>query len=52
MADELEDAVGTFLSDVKKAHSEYEKGYVDADATLELVMNHVEDLKETYEDEA
>jgi hypothetical protein len=50
MADELEDAVSTFLSDVDTAHGEYERGYVDADATLELVMNHVEDLREAYEE--
>ncbi|QIQ76479.1 hypothetical protein GL213_08060 [Halogeometricum borinquense] len=49
MSDELEDAVKTFLADVDAAHKEYEKGYVDADATLELVMRHVDDLRDAHE---
>lgn len=50
MADELEDAVETFLADVDAAHAEYEQGYADADATLALVMSHVGDLRDAYED--
>jgi hypothetical protein len=49
MTDELEDAVAEFLSDVDTAYGEYEQGYADADATLELVMRHVADLREEYE---
>ena len=49
MSDELEAAVKTFLDDVDTAYGEYEQGYADADATLSLVMSHVEDLRDEYE---
>ena len=49
MSDELEDAVETLLDEVETAYGEYEQGYADADATLELVMSHVEDLRDEYE---
>jgi hypothetical protein len=50
VTDDLESAVEAFLRDVDTAHGEYEQGYVDADATLSVVMSHVEELRETYED--
>lgn len=39
-----------FLDDVDAALEEYDKGYVDADATLRLVRSHVEDLREAVEE--
>lgn len=50
MSDELEAAVETFLDEVDTAYGEYEQGYADADATLTLVMSHVEELEEAYEE--
>ncbi|WP_191965447.1 MULTISPECIES: hypothetical protein [Haloferax] len=49
MSDELDDAVAQFLSDYNSAMSEYENGYVDADATLSVIDSHVEELREARE---
>ncbi|WP_396612560.1 hypothetical protein ACH9L7_04600 [Haloferax sp. S1W] len=49
MSDELDDAVAQFLSDYNRAMAEYEKGYVDADATLSVIDSHVEKLREARE---
>ncbi|WP_191967049.1 MULTISPECIES: hypothetical protein [Haloferax] len=49
MSDELDDAVAQFLSDYNSAVKEYEKGYVDADATLSVIDSHVEELREARE---
>ncbi|SEL73935.1 hypothetical protein SAMN04488691_107147 [Haloferax larsenii] len=49
MGDDLEDAVAQFLSDYNSAMSEYDKGYVDADATLSVIDSHVEALREARE---
>jgi len=45
----LDDAVGAFLRDVDAAHDDYDRGYTDADATLSVVMSHVERLREAYD---
>lgn len=47
--DELEAAVAKFLKGADKAYSEYEKGYVDADATLSVLETHLDELRETHE---
>ncbi|WP_203229116.1 hypothetical protein [Halobellus captivus] len=47
---DLDDAVAQFLRDVDAAHDDYDRGYVDADATLAVVMKHVEELRSTRED--
>jgi hypothetical protein len=52
VTDDLESAVETFLRDVDTAHGEYEQGYADADATLSVVMSHVDELREAYEESA
>ncbi|WP_191965859.1 MULTISPECIES: hypothetical protein [Haloferax] len=49
MSDELDDAVAQFLSDYNSAMSEYEKGYVDADATLSVIDAAVDELREARE---
>ncbi|AFK19364.1 MULTISPECIES: hypothetical protein [Haloferax] len=49
MSDELETAVAKFLNDYKRAMTEYEKGYADADATLSVVDSHVDELREAQE---
>ncbi|GAB6877884.1 hypothetical protein JCM17823_01580 [Halorubrum gandharaense] len=46
---ELREAVETFLADYEKAMSEYDQGYVDADATLSVLDTHVTHLKEVAE---
>ncbi|ELZ98823.1 hypothetical protein C440_00665 [Haloferax mucosum ATCC BAA-1512] len=49
MSDELEAAVTQFLNDYKRAMSEYEKGYADADATLSIIDSHVDELRDARE---
>jgi len=44
----LDDAVDAFLRDVDAAHDDYDRGYTDADATLSVVMSHVERLREAH----
>lgn len=43
---DLEDAVSEFLRDADKVYSEYEQGYMDADAALSRLENDVETLRE------
>ncbi|SDX87249.1 hypothetical protein [Halobellus clavatus] len=47
----LEATVAAVLRDVDAAYDDYERGYVDADATLSVVMTHVERLREAQADE-
>lgn len=47
--DELEDAVARFLKGADKAYSEYEQGYADADATLDVLETHLDELREAHE---
>lgn len=42
----LEDAVAEFLQDADTVYSEYDKGYMDADAALSRLENAVETLRE------
>ncbi|WP_049987440.1 hypothetical protein [Halobellus rufus] len=46
---DLDDVIEQFLRDVDAAHDDYDRGYTDADATLGVVMNHVETLREVHE---
>ena len=48
-AGDLDETVAQFLRDVDAAHDDYDRGYVDADATLSVVMTHVEELREARE---
>lgn len=41
----LEDVVDGVLDDIDAAYDDYERGYTDADATLSVVMSHVERLR-------
>lgn len=43
---ETDDAVKAFLADAEKVYSEYENGYMDADAALSLLETHLEELRE------
>ncbi|MFD1598839.1 hypothetical protein [Halobellus rarus] len=48
-AGDLDETVAQFLRDVDAAHDDYDRGYVDADATLSVVMTHVEELRAARE---
>ena len=49
--DELEDAVETFLDSAESVFDEYDDGYADADAALEVLGDHVSELRDTHEGE-
>jgi hypothetical protein len=49
--EQLRDVVEGVLSDIDAAHEDYERGYTDADATLSVVMTHVERLREAHDAE-
>ncbi|MFA1611354.1 hypothetical protein [Halobellus rubicundus] len=46
----LDDVVTEFLRDVDAAREDYDRGYTDADATLSVVLSHVDRLREAFED--
>jgi hypothetical protein len=50
MSDDLREAVEQFLDDVDGTLDEYDKGYADADATLRVLRDHLDDLRETAEE--
>jgi hypothetical protein len=45
---ELEDHVEEFLDDADYVLSEYEQGYMDADAALSVLEGHIGDLREGF----
>ncbi|MFB6107324.1 MAG: hypothetical protein ABEJ82_00585 [Haloplanus sp.] len=51
MAD-LEASVETFLDSAERVYDEYDDGYVDADAALSRLGDHVADLRDDYESDA
>lgn len=52
MTDDLADAVETFLDAADTTFEEYEKGYMHADAAVDVLESHVDALREAYEEEA
>ncbi|MFC4358852.1 hypothetical protein ACFO0N_12960 [Halobium salinum] len=48
-ADDLEAAVGAFLSDAEEVLGEYNQGYMDADAALSMLVDHMEELEDAYD---
>ena len=46
---DIEAAVDEFFDEYDAAREDYDRGYVDADATLRLVDSHVEDLRDAVE---
>jgi hypothetical protein len=48
-AEPLENVVAGVLDDIDAAYDDYDRGYTDADATLSVVMNHVERLRDARE---
>ncbi|WP_172824869.1 hypothetical protein [Halorientalis sp. IM1011] len=43
---DTDDAVETFLDESETVFEEYDQGYMDADAALERLRGHIEDLDE------
>ncbi|MEM4781414.1 MAG: hypothetical protein QXG03_07645 [Halalkalicoccus sp.] len=44
----LEDSVEEFLDDASYVLSEYEQGYMDADAALSVLEGHIDGLREEF----
>jgi hypothetical protein len=44
--DPLDEVVADVLSDVDAAYADYERGYTDADATLSVVLSHLDRLRD------
>ena len=47
---DLDDAVKEFLDKSDSALAEYDKGYADADATVQILRDHLSDLREAAEE--
>lgn len=45
----VDEAVERFLRDVDKVYGEYENGYMDADAALSVLEDHIESLRAQVE---
>ncbi|MEF8807136.1 hypothetical protein [Natronomonas sp.] len=48
---DTDEAVEEFLENADTAYGEYDQGYADADATLRRLKQHIEDLRETHEND-
>jgi hypothetical protein len=49
MSDDLADAVETFVEEAESVYDEYDEGYLDPDAALSRLGDHIADLRDTYE---
>lgn len=49
--EDLESAVGSFLSEADSAYEEYDRGYIDADATLRQMESAIEQLRTASREE-
>ena len=47
---DAEDAIQQFLRDADTVYDEYDQGYVDADAALDVLKTHVETLRAEVEE--
>ncbi|MFA9518048.1 hypothetical protein ACERIT_12655 [Halopenitus sp. H-Gu1] len=54
MSDDVDDpreAIEEFLADADVTLAEYDQGYADADATLSILEEHIETLRESLGEE-
>jgi len=52
MSDDLERAVESFVEEAETVYHEYDEGYLDPDAALSRLGDHISDLREAHEGEA
>ena len=50
-AEPLDEVVADVLDDIDAAYADYERGYTDADATLSVVMTHLDRLRDAQREE-
>lgn len=46
--DDLEAVIEEFLDDADDVYTEYDQGYMDADAALSILEGHLDDLREEF----
>lgn len=51
-SEETPEAVAEFIDAAEKIYHEYNEGYLDPDAALSRLGDHVAELRDTYEGEA
>ena len=51
MTDDTEAAVADFLDAAERVYDEYDDGYIDADAALSRLGDHVSTLRDAHEGE-
>jgi hypothetical protein len=49
MSDDLADAVETFVEEAEAVYDEYDEGYLDPDAALSRLGDHIGELRDTHE---
>ncbi|WP_327052363.1 hypothetical protein [Halomicrococcus gelatinilyticus] len=47
---DADDAIRQFLRDADTVYDEYDQGYVDADAALDVLETHIEQLRAAVEE--
>jgi hypothetical protein len=50
MSEEMPEPVAEFIENAERVFHDYDDGYVDPDAALSLLGDHVSELRDTYED--
>ncbi|SEO86098.1 hypothetical protein SAMN04487948_10625 [Halogranum amylolyticum] len=50
MSDEMPQPVATFLQNAESVYDEYDEGYIDPDAALSVLGDHITELRDSYED--
>ena len=48
---DTDEAVEEFLRSAESVYSEYDQGYVDADASLRQLRRHIDELREATRDD-
>ncbi|WP_187347689.1 hypothetical protein [Haloplanus rubicundus] len=51
MTDDIDTAVTDFLDAAERVYDEYDDGYIDADAALSRLGDHVSTLRDAHEGE-
>ncbi|MFB6101289.1 MAG: hypothetical protein ABEJ73_01845 [Haloplanus sp.] len=50
-SDDIDTEVETFLDAAERVYDEYDDGYVDADAALSQLGDHISALRDAYEND-
>ncbi|MGM0591227.1 MAG: hypothetical protein ACQETI_06270 [Halobacteriota archaeon] len=50
MADEMPEAVSKFIRDAERVYDEYDEGYIDPDAALSVLGDHITRLRDSYDE--